>query len=116
MTKPREFWINLAEGLQGGLEPDYWSRSQQKDLVHVIEKSAYDQMKQDYLDECKAFEAEHLRCKELQAKADKLAKALEWYASVTPWRDNLGNETQLAKQVLAEYRGKDEWPMDRSCE
>ena len=84
MSKPREFWIEpsyvgVAESKEELNDELHYSGIDE--AIHVIEKSA----------------------------ADKLAKALEFYASIDPNKPSAAlaaDKFDLARKALKEYRGE----------
>lgn len=99
MSKPREFWITDA-GL-GYSEVHDAEPEPNDDLIHVIEYSAYDDCKA----ELKMRTEKQLK---LQAKADKLAEALDEVFKCGPNPSDMFKAKDIAYKALAEYRGSDE--------
>lgn len=109
MSKPREFWIrrNTVGTYSCITKPDYVRETDTK----VIEKAAYDELVRRYnamvtiskslQDVCKKVEPE---MSYLKAKADKLAKVLDFYAR----HHHRLNTTarNIADEALKEYRGE----------
>lgn len=110
-NKPREWTI---EWLPIGINPEQWVItdgpfcSDQHEEVKLIEKSAYDELLEWYTSKCDL-------ARQLQAKADKLAEALELHLKFFEVKtgelltEDLFIEMQsmsTAKKALAEFRGE----------
>lgn len=72
--------------------------------IHVIEKSAYDELKILLKAEQDAYHGASLRELKAKAQADKLAEALEFIHEHSTLTDK--GRDDLIKQALKEYRGK----------
>lgn len=117
MNKPREFWLDLAT--QHGDPCDFVSEGKPNNLVastniHVIEKSAYDELKEKYelllndrlnQDTIKALMNRNLKYK---TKADKLAEALDRIVNASIGWEEMTEAKVHALDVLKEYYGEGE--------
>lgn len=82
--KPREFWV-CDHGNWYDCRETAFDEQSQSALTHVIEYSAYEQLKQELETTIELFEASLIDYNEIKAKLEKAKEALRFYAGLDAW-------------------------------